>query len=248
MRITPVRLVTPALASIAVCAALTAAVRPLLTTPAPVAGTTFTTTANVMQATGWKSKDLLDMSSVVSVSATQVRAARPLTYTVRAGDTLSVIAKKIYGTAAAWYMLQQANRLPSDVITAGLVLRLPTARKTYPVPPPPPVVVTGTGQQQAASGPPASPGTYSYAGLESLWEQEGGSAGTAATAACIAEHESGGNPSADNGVDLGLWQIDPPNFPGDNLFSAAVNARDAVKLSGDGSNWSDWSTAPACGV
>jgi|HubBroStandDraft_1064217.scaffolds.fasta_scaffold363637_1 Lysozyme like domain len=111
-------------------------------------------------------------------------------------------------------------------------------------------------EQQAAaaqqpvqqSSPPASAGVYSYSGLEALWEQEGGSAATAATAACIAEHESSGNPAADNGIDLGIWQIDPGNFPGDNLLSATVNARDAVSLSDDGTNWSDWQTAPDCGV
>jgi hypothetical protein len=106
-------------------------------------------------------------------------------------------------------------------------------------------------QQQAAQYPPASAGTYSYSGLEALWEQEGGSSGTAATAACIAEHESSGNPDADNGTDLGLWQIDPGNFPGqspDALLSAGTNAADAVSLSDDGTNWSDWQTAPDCGV
>ena len=247
MRITPARAITPLLATVAVAAALLAAARPLLTTPPPVAGSAVTATVRTAPMT-WTQKKLLD-ASAATLTVKTVPPVPPRTYTVLAGDTLSVIAKKVYGTASAWYLLEKANRLSGDMITAGLVLRLPAPRKNYPAPPAAPVVTTTTAVSAGTTqAPPSSSGAYSYSGLETLWESEGGSPGTAATAACIAEHESGGNPAAFNGRDIGIWQIDPGNEPGANLYNASVNAAEAVKLSGDGTNWSDWSTASACGV
>lgn len=51
--------------------------------------------------------------------------------------------------------------------------------------------------------------TYSYAQLESLWEQAGGSTALAPVMAAIAMAESGGNPAAVNSSTdaTGLWQI-----------------------------------------
>jgi Lysozyme like domain len=97
----------------------------------------------------------------------------------------------------------------------------------------------------AATTYPTYAGDYSYAGLEAIWERNGGSAGTAAVAACIAEHESGGRASAESPTDdFGLWQI--------HGNPAALNpdtaARIAVQMSADGTNWSPWTTAPDCGV
>jgi len=106
----------------------------------------------------------------------------------------------------------------------------------------------GTSTTPPPADPPAS-GVLSYSQLEQLWEANGGSSATASVAACISEAESSGNPNADNGVDLGLWQIDPGNFPSqsyDSFFVPSVNAADAVKLSDDGTSWVDWSTAPDC--
>ncbi len=49
---------------------------------------------------------------------------------------------------------------------------------------------------------------YSFGALEHLWMAVGGSGRTASHAACIAEHESGGNPNAISPTnDWGLWQI-----------------------------------------
>ncbi|MGA2412678.1 MAG: transglycosylase SLT domain-containing protein [Candidatus Binataceae bacterium] len=104
---------------------------------------------------------------------------------------------------------------------------------------PPP---TPTATYQA---PPPAVGDYSYAGLEQIWEANGGSAATANVAACIATHESGGNPGAISPTDdYGLWQIhDNPAALNPNT-SAAI----AVAMSSDGTNWSPWTTASDCGV
>ena len=241
MRITPARAAAPAFATIAILAALMAAGRPLLATPQspssplPVTRTTAYVTPDAAVVA------LTDRRHPVLV------VTRPATYVVQHGDTLSDIAASVYGTSAAWYLLEEANHLKSTVISAGEVLQLPAPRAAYPrapAPPPPPVTAaTMTTQQQA---PPASAGIYSESGLEALWEANGGSSGVAATAACIAEHESSGNPAAFNGTDIGLFQIDPGNEPGADLYNASVNAAEAVRLSDDGTNWSDWQTAPDC--
>jgi hypothetical protein len=79
--------------------------------------------------------------------------------------------------------------------------------------------------------------------LEALWEQTGGSTGTAFVAAEIAMAESGGNPGALSPTDdAGLWQINASNAPEQEMLSPAANAREAVRLSSDGADWSPWTT------
>jgi Transglycosylase SLT domain len=69
---------------------------------------------------------------------------------------------------------------------------------------------------------------YSYAQLEGLWLNAGGSKSLAPTMAAIAEAESGGNSDARNPSGAsGLWQILGNPFPG-NAFDPATNARMAV--------------------
>ena len=99
----------------------------------------------------------------------------------------------------------------------------------------------------AAVAVPAYGGVYSYAGLEGLWLAAGGSPAAASVAACIAEHESGGRIDAEHvdasgQVDYGAWQIgfDP------GALNPQVAALTAVRMSGDGANWSAWTTAPDC--
>jgi Lysozyme like domain len=102
-----------------------------------------------------------------------------------------------------------------------------------------------------------SAGTYSNAQLQQLWVQAGGSQATAAVAACIAEHESSGNPGStssnpDGGTNVGLWQLDTrgvgSGYSEIELSNAMNNARITVLATKNGVDWSDWSTAPDCGV
>ena len=82
-----------------------------------------------------------------------------------------------------------------------------------------------------------SAGTYSCSGLESLWEQAGGSAGEAVMAASIAMAESGGNSNAISPTnDYGLWQINGSHGAQATL-NPLGNAEAAVSISGHGSNW-----------
>lgn len=72
---------------------------------------------------------------------------------------------------------------------------------------------------------------YSYAQLEQLWINAGGSAAMAPLMAAIAEAESSGNPDAVNPSGAtGLWQILGAVNPADqpNLTDPVTNAKEAV--------------------
>lgn len=128
-------------------------------------------------------------------------SAFPRSYTVKAGDTLSKIAKHAYGSSRLWPALWWANRHMlhnPNVITAGQRLRLSswhphrawlTRRALAAVPPPPPVHVKHHSHLTAytPSAPPSAP-------------QSGGSYGAAPGSfqACVIQAESGGNPDAQN--------------------------------------------------
>jgi LysM repeat protein len=88
----------------------------------------------------------------------------------------------------------------------------------------------------------ASDGMYSCSGLEQIWEQAGGNSADAFMAAEIAMAESGGNPNAISPTDdFGLWQINASNGSLATL-NPLQNARSAITLSDDGSNWGPWTT------
>jgi hypothetical protein len=92
----------------------------------------------------------------------------------------------------------------------------------------------------------ASGGTLSCSGLEALWESAGGSRGTAFMAAEIAIAESGGRQYAANtnggrSTDRGYWQINSVHGAL-STYDAAGNARAAVQISGNGTDWSPWVT------
>jgi hypothetical protein len=93
-----------------------------------------------------------------------------------------------------------------------------------------------------SSSAPTSSGSYSCSGLEGLWEEAGGSSGTAFMAAEIAMAESGGNPNAVSPTDdFGLWQINGSHGSMATL-NPLGNAKSAISISGDGSNWGAWTT------
>lgn len=106
-----------------------------------------------------------------------------------------------------------------------------------------------------ASGITAADGMFSYAQIEAVWIQAGGSAQTAPMAAAIAYAESGGNSNASNvntngSTDRGLWQINTVNGSASS-FDVMTNARGAIKISNNGTNWRPWCTAysdGACGI
>jgi hypothetical protein len=89
-------------------------------------------------------------------------------------------------------------------------------------------------------------GTYGCPGLEQLWEAEGGSPGAAATAASVAMAESSGDPGATNAnsngsTDRGLFQINSI-WGGLSTYDPAANARAAIQISHNGTDFSPWVT------
>jgi len=179
-------------------------------------------------------------------------------YTAGPGDTLRGIAGRFCGNTGAWAALWRGNQaeVPDPGrIYPGQVLRL-TCRElaaavqapAAPVSVPADTDDGAPGAAPAAAAPVAavtgvSGGTLSCAGLEVLWEAAGGSSAEAFMAAEIAMAESGGQQYALSSTnDYGYWQIHASWGPAMATFSPIGNARAAVQISDDGTNWSPWVT------
>jgi LysM repeat protein len=88
-------------------------------------------------------------------------------------------------------------------------------------------------------------GTLGCSGLEQLWDAAGGNPSHAFMAAEIAMAESGGNQYALSPTDdFGYWQINASNGSL-ATYNALGNAKSAIILSGNGTNWSPWTTYTA---
>lgn len=105
-------------------------------------------------------------------------------------------------------------------------------------------------QQADAGGSPSLPqqptsapeGTLGCSGLESLWLAAGGSPAAEVTAASVAMAESSGDQYATGPYgERGYWQINPIHGAL-STYDAYGNARAAIIISADGSNWSAWTT------
>ena len=197
----------------------------------------------------------------VASSSTAKHAAKSTYYRVRSGDSLSAIAERFYHNPAAWqYLFHENEKTISNpnMIYVGQRLFIPaTAPKHYKLPSHTPkhaktaprVVTTskikptgGSAQGGTKITQSAPQGRYSCSALESLWEQAGGSPAHALMAAEIARAESGGNPNAISPTDdFGLWQINGVNGSLATL-NAYENARSAIVLSHDGTDWDPWTT------
>jgi hypothetical protein len=100
-----------------------------------------------------------------------------------------------------------------------------------------------TGKGNAGPGKGA---TYTQAQLQQLWIAAGGDPTKALIASAIAEAESSGRAGATNNntngtQDQGLWQVNSSHGLS-NMFDPMANARAAVSISSNGTNWSPWTT------
>jgi LysM repeat protein len=101
---------------------------------------------------------------------------------------------------------------------------------------------SGASQGSSTGSSGGLSGTLSCSGLEQLWTAAGGNQADAFMAAEIAMAESGGNQYALSPTDdYGYWQINASNGAL-ATFNAYGNARSAIILSDDGSNWNAWTT------
>jgi LysM repeat protein len=165
------------------------------------------------------------------------------TYTVRPGDTLSSIARRFYGNPADWTWLWHVNesvvRNPNSIYV-GEVLKVPADPPANAASYAPKHAKTGTTLTTSATH---LSGTLGCSGLEALWEAAGGSHAEAFMAAEIAMAESGGNQYALSPTDdYGYWQINASHGPAMATFNAVGNAKAAIAISNDGTDWLPWTT------
>jgi LysM repeat protein len=171
------------------------------------------------------------------------------TYTVRPGDTLSAIARHFYGTAADWPYLYHVNESvisnPNDIYV--------DEKLKVPADPPANAASYATSATYTpkhssnavllTSSATRLSGTLGCSGLEALWKTAGGSSGEAFMAAEIAMAESGGEQYAVSPTDdIGYWQINQPSWGALATFNALGNAKAAITISHDGTNWGPWTT------
>ncbi|MDQ2816274.1 MAG: LysM peptidoglycan-binding domain-containing protein [Actinomycetota bacterium] len=179
-----------------------------------------------------------------------VRKAEPAarSYTVRSGDSLSMIAERLYGSAAHWQWIYEANRSKisdPNAIYVGESLTIPyrAPSTTSYIPGYAPKHAKPKAKAVVLTSTTSLSGTLGCAGLETLWEEGGGSAAEAFTAAEIAMAESGGRQYALSPTnDYGYWQINGSHGPAQATFNPLGNARAAVAISNDGNDWGPWTT------
>jgi LysM repeat protein len=174
-----------------------------------------------------------------------VKRAQPATrtYIVRSGDSLSQISERLYGNSADWTWIYDANKSkipnPNDIyVGESLTIPYRAPSSTSPYTP-----RHAKAQVTVLTSATSLSGTLGCAGLEQLWEAAGGSSGEAFTAAEIAMAESGGRQYALSPTnDYGYWQINGSHGPAQATFNPIGNARAAVAISSNGTNWSPWTT------
>jgi LysM repeat protein len=168
-------------------------------------------------------------------------------YTVRSGDSLSKISEGYYGTSSDWRWIYEANKSkisnPNDIYVGErltIPAHAPASTTTYT----PKHAKTGAKVKTAVlTSSSTRSGTLGCTGLEALWEDAGGSQREAFMAAEIAMAESGGRQYALSPTnDYGYWQINGSHGPAEATFNPMGNAKAAIAISDDGSNWGAWTT------
>jgi LysM repeat protein len=172
-----------------------------------------------------------------------VRQTQPAsrTYIVSPGDTLSGIAQRFYGDPADWPSIYHANAAeianPNEIYV-GEKLQIPSD---------PPANAASYAPKHAKAATLSYSdtnlsGTLACSGLEALWEAAGGSHAESFMAAEIAMAESGGQQYALSPTDdYGYWQINA-SHGALATFNPIGNAKAAVIISDDGTNWDPWTT------
>ena len=176
----------------------------------------------------------------------QAGSGQPSWYTVKAGDSLSVIAERSYHNQKAWPVLYWANRSRihwANVIEPGQVLRIPVQPARIPAPP----ALLGPGPAPAAetAAPQATPATAAAQGAANVSSSAtpGGS-----FAQCVIARESGGQSQVMNSSGhYGLYQFSastwaayggsPADF-GHASVSEQNQVFDNAIAAGGQSNWS----------
>jgi len=162
-----------------------------------------TQTATVVDAL---SRGGMSPAELFSAVEARTQAAKPASYTVRSGDSLSAIAGKVYHKQNAWPVLYWANRNKvhwANVLGEGQVLKVPALPAKIPAAP---------SQLGPASAPAAAPVTStgtSYAPVQATAAVSGGTySGGGGFQSYVIARESGGNSQVMNSSGhYGLYQF-----------------------------------------
>jgi hypothetical protein len=166
-------------------------------------------------------------------------------HVVTPGETLWSISQEAYGNGNDWSMIWDDNRATvadPNLIYPGEQIYVPKhAAPTAEV-----VTVANSNQPDSDNGPVVTStglsGTLGCNGLESLWVDNGGNPSAAFTAAEIAMAESSGEEFATGPYgERGYWQINPVNGSL-STYDPDGNARAAIELSSNGTDWDAWTT------
>jgi len=155
----------------------------------------------------------------VKRNALLAHPAKPASYTVRSGDSLSSIAGKVYHKQNAWPVLYWANRDKirwANIVGLGQVLKVPAMPAKIPAapsqlapapPPPPPAPVAVEAAAAPVAAAPAA--TSSAAPERSASVASGSYSGPSGSfESCVIARESGGNSQVMNSSGhYGLYQF-----------------------------------------
>jgi len=228
-------------ALLGVAAAITLSV-PITSSPAYAS----TMTGHIASAgQSWRTANAELLAAIHPVAAHKPAAGRTAKYTVRSGDTLSAIAKKVYRDPSAWPVLYWANRDKirwANSVEVGQVLTVPVKPARIPAAPselgptPTPVPVAEQASAQASTTvaePEQAASTYT---------------GSGSFQSCVIAAESGGNSQVTNSSGhYGLYQFsagtwaayggNPAEF-GDASVAEQNQVFDNAIAAGGQSNWS----------
>ncbi len=176
-----------------------------------------------------------------SQRAVASKTAQPATYTVRSGDSLSVIAARVYRDQAAWPVIYYANRGQihwANDITVGQVLRIPAKPARIPKAP----GQLGPTEVTAVSAPQSEELAYTPVQTASTYSGDGG------FTSCVIAAESGGNSQVMNSSGhYGLYQFSASTWEayggsaadfGDATVAEQNQVFDNALAAGGQSNWS----------
>ena len=131
--------------------------------------------------------------------------ARPASYTVRSGDSLSLIAGRVYHKQNAWPVLYWANHSKlrwANIISEGQVLKVPALPAKIPAAP------SQLGPVAPAPTPAAAPVAAPVQATAATSSSYSGGASGGAFGACVIARESGGNAQVMNSSGhYGLYQF-----------------------------------------
>ena len=176
--------------------------------------------------------------------------SRPAKYTVRSGDTLSTIARKVYHDQNAWPVLYWANRDKirwADSVDVGAVLTVPAKPARIPAAPSQLAPAPAQAPEQASTQPEGT-GQQASAGVAEPAQSASTYTGSGSFQECVISSESGGNSQVMNSSGhYGLYQFssstwaayggNPADF-GDATVAEQNQVFDNAIAAGGQSNWS----------